>query len=124
MKYSIAVHEFSFNKIKSGSRKIGVHLLDKKAQRIKLHDILEMHNSATGEQLDCEVTGIGIFDNFDDLVDALTPQALGYDNKEEIMIRLARIYPENLQRELNAVAFFIKPLVGRINIKTRSEMER
>lgn len=124
MKYSIVVHEFSFNKIKNGSRKIGVHLLDKKAQQIKLHDVLEMHNSATGEQLDCEVTGIGIFDNFDDLVDALTPQALGYDNKEEVMIRLARIYPKDMQRELNAVAFFIKLLVERVNIKVRPEMER
>ena len=56
MKYSMIVHEFSFNKIKSGNRKIGVHLLDKKAQQIKLHDVLEMHNSSTGEELNCEVT--------------------------------------------------------------------
>lgn len=33
MKYQITIHEFSFNKIKSGSRKIGVHLFDKKAQQ-------------------------------------------------------------------------------------------
>ncbi len=124
MKYSITVHEFSFNKIKSGSRKIGVHLLDKKAQQVKLHDILEMQNSATGEKLECEVIGMAIFDNFDDLVDAVTPQALGYHDKEEIMIRLNRIYPVELQKELNPVGFFIKVLPEKVNVKQRSEKER
>ncbi len=124
MKYSIPVHEFSFNKIKNGSRKIGVHLLDKKAQQIKLHDIIEMCNSSTSEKICCEVTGIAIFDNFDDLINALGYQALGYDNKEEVMLRLARIYPQEAQRELNAVAFFIKPQFEKINLKYRSEIER
>ena len=124
MKYSMLVHEFSFNKIKSGNRKIGVHLLDKKAQQIKLHDVLEMHNSSTGEELDCEVTGIAIFDNFSDLVDALTPQALGYDNKEEIMIRLNRIYSEDMQKELDAVGFFIRPMADKEYVRYRPENER
>lgn len=60
MKYPILVHEFSFNKIKNGSRKVGVHLLDKKSQQVKLHDILEMHNRANGEVIECEVKGIAI----------------------------------------------------------------
>ncbi len=124
MKYSILVHEFSFNKIKNGTRKIGVHLFDKQAQQIKLHDVLEMHNSANGEILNCEVTGIAIFDNFSDLIDALTPQALGYDNKNEVMIRLARVYPEKMQKAMNAVGFFTRPLVEKVNIKYRPEMER
>lgn len=124
MKYSISVHDFSFNKIKYGTRKIGVHLLDKKAQQIKLHDVLEMCNSSTSEKLNCEVTGIAIFDNFNDLVDALGYQSLGYDNKEEVMIRLARIFPQEAQKALNAVAFFIKPLHERMNIKQRTEIER
>ena len=109
MKYPILVHEFSFNKIKNGSRKVGVHLLDKKSQQVKLHDILEMHNRANGEVIECEVKGIAIFDNFKDLVEALSPQALGYDSEEEVLIRLNRMYSIDLQRELNAVAFFIAP---------------
>lgn len=124
MKYSIQVHEFSFNKIKNGTRKIGVHLFDKQAQQIKLHDVLEMHNSSNEEILNCEVMGIAIFDNFSDLVDALTPQALGYDNKKEVMIRLARVYPEKMQKAMNAVGFFTRPLVEKVNIKYRPEMER
>lgn len=49
MKYPILVHEFSFNKIKNGSRKVGVHLLDKKSQQVKLHDILEMQTGLTAK---------------------------------------------------------------------------
>lgn len=124
MKYPIVVHEFSFNKIKSGSRKINIHLFDKKAQQVKIHDVLEIQNAATGEQIDCEVTGIAIFDNFNDLIDALTPQALGYDNKKEVTVRLDRIFPPEAQQALNAVAFFIKPQQERLNLKFRQEMER
>lgn len=124
MKYSMVVHEFSFNKIKSGSRKIGVHLLDKKAQQVKLHDVLEMHNAVTGEELNCEVVGIAIFDNFNDLIDALTPQALGYDNKEEIILRLNRIYSTELQKELDAVGFFIRPIADKEYVHFHPENER
>lgn len=124
MKYSLVVHEFSFNKIKNGSRKIGVHLFDKKAQQVKLRDVLEMQNAATKEKLACEVTGMAIFDNFDDLVDAVTPQALGYHDKEEVMLRLNRIYPKQAQEGLNAVGFFIKVLPEKVNLKHRTEKER
>ena len=64
MKYALPVHEFSFNKIKNGTRKVGVHLFDNKSQQIKLHDILEMNNTSNNEKLECEVLGIAIFDNF------------------------------------------------------------
>ncbi len=124
MKYAIPVHEFSFNKIKSGSRKVGVHLLDKQTQQVKLGDVLELHNNASGEVLSCEVKGIALFDNFDDLVDALSPQALGYDNKKEVMIRLERMYPQDAQAAFNAVGFFLQPKVEKVNLKVRGELER
>jgi len=62
--------------------------------------------------------------NFDDLIDSLGFQPLGYDNKKEVMIRLARIFPQEAQKALNAVAFFIKPIFERINNKLRPEIER
>lgn len=124
MKYSLDVHEFSFNKIKNGTRKIGIHIFDKNAQLIKLYDILDMRNSATGEHLDCKVTGIAIFDNFSDLVDALGPQSLGYHNKNEVMIRLSRLYPAALQNKLNVVAFFLQPQMEVVRHIVRDEMER
>ncbi len=124
MKYQITIHEFSFNKIKSGSRKIGVHLFDKKAQQVKIHDTLEMQNASTGERIECEVTGIAIFDNFSDLIDALGAHTLGYDNKEEVMIRLNRIFPQEAQQSLNAVGFFLKLLIDHRKANHRPEIER
>jgi len=124
MKYSLPVHEFSFNKIKNGTRKVGVHLFDKQAQQIKIHDILELCNTSNKEKICCEVLGIAIFDNFNDLVDALTPQALGYTNKKEIMLRLERIYPVNVQKSCNAAGFFLKKIDENVNFNVRSEMEQ
>ena len=108
MKHTIPVHDFSFNKIKNGSRKISIHLLDKRVQQINLHDTLEVQNTITGETLECEVIGTAIFDDFSDLIDALGPQSLGYDDKKEIMLRLERVYPPEACNALNAIAFFIK----------------
>lgn len=124
MKYSIDVHEFSFNKIKNGSRKIGIHLFDKKAQQIKIGDTLDMRNASTGEHLECLIKGIGLFDNFDDAIDALGPLALGYTDKKELMVRLERMYPRELQQELNAVTFFLEPLFEKKYLIGRGEKER
>lgn len=55
--------------------------------------------------------------------DTLGPQSLGYDNKKEVLIRLARIYPPEACEVLNAVAFFIKPLREPI-FNARPEIER
>ncbi len=124
MKYSIDVHEFSFNKIKNGNRKIAVNLFDKNSQKIKINDILDIRNISTNERLNCIVKGIAFFDNFDDLIEALTPQSLGYNNKTEVLVRLNRIFTKELQQSLNAVAFFIEPQYEKINIIERGEYER
>ena len=113
MKHVLSVHEFSFNKIKKGTRRVGVHLLDKQMQKVKLHDVIEMHNVSDGDVLECEVVGIAIFDNMEDLVDAIGPHALGYDNKEEIMVRVNRLFSKEMQDTFNAVGFYFRLFLGR-----------
>lgn len=124
MKYALPVHEFSFNKIKNGTRKVGVHLFDKHAQKIKIHDVLEIHNTSNSETLECEVLGIAVFDNFNDLVDALSPQALGYKDKKEVLLRLNRIFSADAQKACNVVGFFLKKLDDEVNFNLRPELER
>lgn len=124
MKYIIDAHEFSFNKIKNGSRKIAIHLFDKNAQKIKINDILEIRNISNKESLECIVKGLAIFDNFNDLTDSLTPQALGYKNKEEVLIRINRMFSKELQQNLNSIAFFLEPRYERVNFIERGEYER
>ena len=124
MKYSFDVHEFSFNKIKNGTRKVGVHLFDENAQQIKLHDILDMHNISNDEHLECTIKGIALFDNFNDLIDCIGAAPLGYDNKEELMLRLERMYPQTEQNKYSAVAFFLELLQEKVRLVVRDEIER
>lgn len=124
MKHVLSVHEFSFNKIKKGTRRVGVHLLDKQMQKVKLHDVIEMHNVSDGDVLECEVVGIAIFDNMEDLVDAIGPHALGYDNKEEVMVRVNRLFSKEMQDTFNAVGFYLRPVVSWARVMSRSEYER
>lgn len=124
MKYSIDVHEFSFNKIKNGTRKVGVHLFDENAQQIKLHDILNMRNISNGERLECTIKGIALFDNFDDLIDCIGAAPLGYDNKKELMLRLERMYPQKEQNKYSAVAFFLELVSEKPRLVMRDEIER
>ena len=124
MKYIIDAHEFSFNKIKNGTRKIAVHLFDKQTQKVKINDVLEIRNTSNKESLECIVKGLAIFDNFSDLTDSLTPQSLGYTSKEEVLIIINRMYSKELQQNLNAVAFFLEPRYEKVNIIERGEYER
>ncbi len=124
MKHIFNIHEFSFNKIKTGLRTVSIHLFDKNAQQIKIHDILDIRNSSTGEHLECKIKGIAIFDNFEDLIDSLGYQPLGYNNKQEVMLRIQRIFPHNLQKSLNSVAFFLELLPEKNNYIERGEIER
>ena len=124
MKYIINVHEFSFNKIKNGARKVAIHLFDKNTQKIDIGDILDIHNSSSGEHLEYLIKGIAIFDNFEDLTDSLTPQALGYDSKEEVIVRTNRMFSEELRQNLNVVAFFLEPNVEHERYIERGQCER
>ena len=124
MKHSFDIHEFSFNKIKTGERTISIHLFDKNTQKIKINDILNIRNSSSGEQIECKIKGIAIFDNFNDLIDVLGYKPLGYNNKEEIMLRIQRIFPQNLQQNLNSVAFFLELLQENFNYTERGEIRK
>lgn len=124
MKYSINVHEFSFNKIKNRVRKVAIHLFDKNTQKIDIGDILDIYNSSSGEHIEHLIKGIAIFDNFEDLTDSLTPQALGYDSKEEVIVRTNRMFSDELRQNLNVVAFFLEPNIKKERFIERGQFER
>ena len=101
--------EFSFSRIKNGY-KIDVRLFDKKRQALKIGDTIEYTNiNNRSEKTDCLVQGIAIFDNFNVLIDCLTPQMLGFKDKNEILLRLSRIYPPEMQTKFNVMAIFVCP---------------
>lgn len=108
MKYVMNSNYISFNKMKNGERSVEVRLFDKKRQQLKIGDIIEFVNIETNEKLLTQLKGIAIFENFSDMVDYLTPQLLGYPNKEELMLRFERLYPADLVSRFNIVGLFIK----------------
>lgn len=124
MQYKMDLSEFSFNKIKAG-RRVDMRLFDKKHQSLKIGDMIEYENiNNPHEHIECLVQGMAVFDNFSNMIDCLTPQMLGYDNKEEIILRLNRAYSLDLQKNFNVVAIFIKNVAPALNLTRSANFER
>ena len=124
MQDKMDLSEFSFNKIKAG-RHIDMRLFDKKRQNLKIGDVIEYENiNNPRERLECVVLGTAIFDNFSNMVDCLTPQMLGYDNKEEVILRLNRAYSFELQKNFNVMAIFIKNITPAPALTREAYYER
>ena len=124
MQYKMDLSEFSFNKIKAG-RRVDMRLFDKKRQSLKIGDMIEYENiNNPHEHIECLVQGMAVFDNFSNMIDCLTPQMLGYDDKEEIILRLNRAYSLDLQKNFNVVAIFIKNVAPALNLTRSANFER
>lgn len=124
MQYKMDLSEFSFNKIKAG-RRVDMRLFDKKRQSLKIGDMIEYENiNNPHEHIECLVQGMAVFDNFSNMIDCLTPQMLGYDDKEEIILRLKRAYSLDLQKNFNVVAIFIKNVAPALNLTRSANFER
>lgn len=109
-KYQMELGEFSFNKIKAG-RKLDMRLFDKKRQSLKIGDVIEYINmNNPHERMECKLLGMAVFENFSNLIDCLTPQMLGYPNKEEVLVRMNRAYSKEMQKDFNVVALFIQDI--------------
>ena len=121
MKYTMKSNYISFNKMKNNECHVEVRLFDKKRQQLKIGDVIEFVNSRTQEKLLTQLRGIAIFENFEDMVDYLTPQLLGYDNKDELMLRFERLYPADMVIKFNLVGLFVKNMTTELLEKARDE---
>ena len=121
MKYTMKSNYISFNKMKNNECYVEVRLFDKKRQQLKIGDVIEFVNSRTQEKLLTQLRGIAIFENFEDMVDYLTPQLLGYDNKDELMLRFKRLYPADMVSKFNQVGLFVKNMTTELLEKARDE---
>ncbi len=124
MQYKMELSEFSFNKIKAG-RKVDMRLFDKKRQSLKIGDIIEYENiNNPRERMACLVLGTAVFDNFSNMVDCLTPQMLGYSNKEEVILRLNRAYSLEQQKDFNVMAIFLRNITPSLSLTREANYER
>lgn len=110
MKHVLHVPPFSFNKIVDKSKKMDIRLFDKRIQKIRLNDTIEYINIDSNEKTWSVVRGVAIFENFDALIDVVPPQLIGYDNKEEIRLRISRMYSPEEQKEFFVCGLFIEEM--------------
>ena len=111
MKHVIPIIPWSYNQILEGKKKIQLAVFDKVAQQVRVNDEIEFENILTKEKLFCVVNGFVIFENFDIMVDTLPPELFGYDDRNEVKVRVNRLFPKEETENNFAVGFFIRPVL-------------
>ena len=111
----IKVYPFSYNKILGGQRKIDIRPYTPALQELRVGDTLEYVNLETQNSVIREIKGIALFEDFDTLIRMLPPEMIGYDSREEIRIRLERIYSKEDENKYGVCALFIEePSIKRL----------
>ena len=107
-KQIIKVYPFAYNKILGGQRKIDIRPYIPQLQALRVGDMLEYHNVETGTTLIREIKGIALFSDFETLIRLLPPEMIGYSNRDEVRVRIERMYTKEDESKYGACALFIE----------------
>jgi ASC-1-like (ASCH) protein len=98
-----------------GQRKIDIRPYYRALHNVKVGDMIEYINIETQESVIREVKGIALFNDFNTMIKMLPPELIGYQTREEIKLRIERMYPQSEQDEFGVCALFIdEPSVRRM----------
>ena len=115
LKKIIRVYPFAYNKILGGQRKIDIRPYILPLQSLQVNDVIEYQNVETGTTVLREVKGIALFPDFETLIRLLPPEMIGYSDREEIRVRVERMYPKEEQEKYGVCALFIEePSIKRM----------
>ena len=115
LKKVIKVYPFAYNKILGGQRKIDIRPYTVPLQSLQVNDIIEYQNIETGNTTAREVKGIALFPDFETLIRLLPPEMIGYSDREEIRVRVERMYSKAEQEKYGVCALFIEePSIKRL----------
>lgn len=103
----IEVYPFAYNKILGGQRKIDIRPYTERLHSLRVGDMIEYVNAETQTRVAREVKGIALFDSFDTLIKMLPAELIGYSSKEEIRVRIERMYSKYDENEHGVCALFI-----------------
>jgi len=106
-RHKIEVYPFSYNKILGGKRKIDIRPYKKNLHNLHIGDMIEYVNLETHTVTLKEVKGIALFNDFETLIKMLDPKLIGYDTREEIEVRVERMYSKDEISEYGVCAIFI-----------------
>lgn len=110
VEHKIEVYPFSFNKFINNARKIDIRPYRKSMRDISVGDVVCYVNIETKEEIRREIEGIALFNDFETAIKMLDEHLIGYDTKDEIKIRVERMYNKDEVNELGVVAFFVEEL--------------
>ena len=114
-KQIIHVYPSAYHKILDGQRKIDIRPYYRPLHELKVGDMVEYINTETQTSIIREIKGIALFDDFDTMIKMLPPELIGYATREEIKLRIERMYPPSEQEEYGVCALFIdEPNVKRM----------
>lgn len=111
----IEVYPFAYHKILGGQRKIDIRPYTERLHSLRVGDMIEYVNAETQTHISREIKGIALFDTFDTLIKMLPAELIGYQSKEEIRVRIERMYSKQEQCEYGVCALFIdEPNIRRM----------
>lgn len=106
--HKIEVYPFSYNKLINNLRKIDIRPYTKKLHSISVGDTIEYINLETKDCIKRKVTGIALFNDFKTLVKMLPHDLIGYNSKEEVSLRIERMYKKSDEEQFGVCALFIE----------------
>lgn len=115
MKHVLPMMMWSFRKLVDGYKKVDLRLFDDERQKIRPNDLIEFECPELGQKALCRVKGFLVFDIFETMIALLPPQPLGYENRDEIRLRIERIYPLEEQRKHGVMGIFVELLDEKSN---------
>lgn len=114
-KQIIRVYPFAYHKIVDGERKIDIRPYVPALHSIKVGDMVEYVNVETNTSVMREIKGVALFSDFDTMIKMLPPEFIGYASREEVKLRIERMYQQSEQEEYGVCALFIdEPNVKRM----------
>lgn len=119
----INVYPFAYHKIVQGDRKIDIRPYKRAMQEIGIGDVICYTNLETNEEVLRKVKGIALFDDFEAAIEMLDEKLVGYESKDEIRIRVERMYKKEEVDGVGVVAFFIDEVKHGLNLKLK-EIQR
>ncbi len=119
VEHKIEVYPFSFNKLVSNTRKIDIRPYKKMLHNLTIGDEICYTNLETKEEVKKEVKGLALFGDFETAINMLDEKLIGYDSKEEIRIRVKRMYDKKEVKECGVVAFFIEEVKSHNQFKLK-----
>lgn len=114
MKYYMEMAPLGLKKILEGTKKVDLRLFDEKRQQLRLDDVIEFYCTKTRESVLCLVNGLMVFETFDEMIDVLPPELFGYPDRNEVKIRINRLFRIEEQLKNHVVGIFLTPIRQKV----------